>query len=111
MIPRFASLGAYFSLSPYFGHERKARQLAAFAAVPLDRLLAETDAPDMWPPDALNPHPLEQDGKPMNHPANLSVSYALLARVRGMDLQALEQVIADNHRRLFGAPDAGIQST
>lgn len=103
MIPRLASLGAYFSLSPYFGHERKARQLAVFAAVPLERLLAETDAPDMWPPDELNPNPLQVDGRPVNHPANLRVSYELLARVRGMDMAALEGVIAENHRRLFGA--------
>lgn len=104
MIPRFASLGAYFSLSPYFGHERKARQLAVFAAVPLERLLVETDAPDMWPPDELNPNPLQVEGRPVNHPANLCVSYELLAKVRGMKGEALEAVIAENHRRLFGMP-------
>ena len=104
MIPRFASLGAYFSLSPYFGHERKARQLAVFADVPLERLLVETDAPDMWPPDELNPNPLQVEGRPVNHPANLRVSYELLAKVRGMTGAALEAVIAENHRRLFGMP-------
>jgi TatD DNase family protein len=104
MIPRFASLGGYFSLSPYFGHERKARQLAVFAAMPLERLLVETDAPDMWPPEELNPNPLQVEGRPVNHPANLSVSYELLAGVRGMEVSALEGVIAENHRRLFGNP-------
>lgn len=104
MIPRFARLGAYFSLSPYFGHERKARQLAAFAEVPLERLLVETDAPDMWPPDELNPNPRQVEGRPVNHPANLRVSYELLAKVRGMTAEALEAVIAENHRRLFGTP-------
>lgn len=104
MIPRFASRGAYFSLSPYFGHERKARQLAVFAAVPLERLLVETDAPDMWPPDELNPNPLLVDGRPVNHPANLRVSYELLAKVRGMNVDALKAVIAENHRRLFSMP-------
>ena len=49
MIPSFVKMGAYFSLSPYFGHARKAQQLAALAAVPMDRLLAETDAPDIPP--------------------------------------------------------------
>lgn len=102
MIPGFVKLGAYFSLSPYFGHARKARQLATFAEVPLDRLLAETDAPDMWPPDELNPYPLSHNGQPINHPANLRVSYELLAKVRGMSLEALETQIAENYRRLFG---------
>jgi TatD DNase family protein len=103
MVPAFAKLGAYFSLSPYFGHPRKAAQLAVFAEVPLDRLLAETDAPDMWPPEDLNPHPLaDPSGYPINHPANLEVSYQLLAQVRGMDVADLRGEIAANYQRLFG---------
>lgn len=103
MIPRFAELGAYFSLSPYFGHPRKAAQLAVFKQVPLDRLLAETDAPDMWPPDELNPHPLKSsEGTSLNHPANLAVSYALLAQIREMPLDELQKAIAGNYRSLFG---------
>jgi TatD DNase family protein len=103
MVPGFVKLGAYFSLSPYFAHERKAAQLAVFAQVPLDRVLAESDAPDMWPPENLNQHPLTgPDGKEINHPANLRVSYDLLARVRGMNAEELSRQIAGNYRRLFG---------
>lgn len=103
MIPSFASMGAYFSLSPYFGHPRKAAQLAVFKQVPLDRFLAETDAPDMWPPDDLNPHPLKTpDGGALNHPANLSVSYELLAKIRSLPLGELQNTIAANYRTLFG---------
>ena len=39
MVPSFVRLGAYFSVSPYFLHARKARQWAPFAQVPPDRLL------------------------------------------------------------------------
>lgn len=102
MIPGFVKLGAYFSLSPYFGHPRKATQLAVFKGVPLDRLLAETDAPDMWPPDELNPHPLGSEGVPLNHPANIGVSYDLLAKVRGIPVAELTDQLAENFRRLFG---------
>lgn len=102
MIPGFTKLGAYFSLSPYFGHARKAQQLDVFKSVPLDRLLAETDAPDMWPPDEMNPNPLTAEGKPINHPANLIVSYQLLAKIRDMPLQELISQIAENYVRLFG---------
>lgn len=101
MIPGFVKLGAYFSISPYFGNARKAQQLVTFKSVPLDRLLAETDAPDMWPPDELNSHPLLHDGKPINHPANLSVSYDLLAKVREMPVEELVGLIEENYRRLF----------
>jgi TatD DNase family protein len=70
--------------------------------VPLDRLLAETDAPDMWPPDELNPHPLKSaDGTSLNHPANLRVSYELLAQVRGMPVDELQAIIAANYAALF----------
>ncbi len=106
MIPGFVKRGAYFSLSPYFGHARKAAQLETFKSVPLDRLLTETDAPDMWPPDELNLWPLQQEGKPINHPANLTVSYDLLAQVRGLSVEELTQQIAENYRRLFGHRDA-----
>lgn len=103
MIPGFVKKGAYFSLSPYFGHPRKAAQLETFKSVPLDRLLAETDAPDMWPPDELNPHPLSSASGPLNHPANLRVSYELLARLRSMSLDDLVGHIAENYYRLFHA--------
>lgn len=102
MIPAFVKKGAYFSLSPYFGYSRKVAQLAAFKAIPLNRILAETDAPDMWPPDELNTHPLGETGQPLNHPANLRLSYELLAKVREMPLDELTGHIAENYHRLFG---------
>ena len=58
-------LGAYFSFSGYFLHPRKENVQNIFQQLPGDRVLIETDAPDMLPPD---PHyPLED----LNHPANL----------------------------------------
>lgn len=68
LIPRLAKLGAYFSFSGYFLHPKKAKVLDAFQAGPSDRLLLETDAPDMLPPESFIMHPLP-DG--LNHPANL----------------------------------------
>jgi TatD DNase family protein len=103
MVPAFIRLGGYFSISPYFAHPRKAAQLATFGRIPLDRLLTETDAPDMWPPDDLNPHPLKSaDGTSLNHPANLTVSYDLLASLHQLDRLALEKQIEANYRSLFG---------
>ena len=103
MVPSFAKLGAYFSLSPYFFHERKAHQLATFKLVPLNRLLLETDAPDMWPPDALNPRPLVSPaGQPINHPANIELVYQQTAKLLGMEVSELAQQVESNFKCLFG---------
>lgn len=102
MIPGLARLGAYFSISPYFIHERKSAQREVFKFVPLDRLLAESDAPDMWPPDELNPHPLRDTaGQSLNHPANIAFSYRMLAELRGVPLDVLAPQLEQNFRRLF----------
>lgn len=103
MVHTFVKLGAYFSLSPYFFHERKARQLATFKDVPLDRLLLETDAPDMWPPDSLNKHPLQDaKGHPVNDPANIELVYEKAALLRGMKTEELAAQVEENFARLFG---------
>ena len=103
MVEGFAKLGAYFSVSPYFLHERKARQWETFRRVQLDRLLVETDAPDMWPPDAINPRPLrDQADKPINHPANIDLMYRELAKLRGLAVEALAAQVEQNFAALFG---------
>lgn len=106
MIPQFVKKGAYFSLSPYFCHERKTRQAEAFTHVPIDRLLAETDAPDMWPPDEANMHPLlDDEQKKINHPANLEVSYQKLSQLRQIPIGELAEQIEINFHRLFSSTD------
>jgi TatD DNase family protein len=71
--------------------------------VPLERLLLETDAPDMWPPDAINPHPLhDAAGKSLNHPANIELVYGEMAKLRGMRVEALAQQVEQNFVTLFG---------
>lgn len=99
LVPIFARLGAYFSVSPWFGHPAKADRLAVFRQVPLERLLIETDAPDMAPPAELE---LESLPNGLNSPGNLRVSLELLARVRPEPLEVLEAQLVENHRRLFG---------
>ena len=104
MVANFARLGAYFSLSGYFAHERKARQRAVFKVVPRERLLLETDAPDMWPPARWNRYPLQDSaaGKVINHPANLGAVYCFAAELLGVDLAQFTATIAENFNRLFG---------
>ena len=103
MIPAFAKLGAYFSFPGYFLQERKGKQRETFKAVPADRLLVETDAPDQpLPPDKIL-HPLTgPDDKPLNHPANLPAIYAGLAAFLGEDLEALAARVEKNFLCWFG---------
>jgi TatD DNase family protein len=104
MLAGFAERGAYFSFSPYFLLDRKERQRTTFAHLPNERLLVETDAPDMTPPPERNARPLSdpEDGSPINHPANLDLAYAGLAEIRGISVSALGAQIEENYRRLFG---------
>jgi TatD DNase family protein len=102
MIEPLAKLGAYFSFPGYYMHERKARQREAFRAVPLNRLLIETDAPDQLLPEAENRFPLNSSGNAINQPANVSAIYAFVARDRGLSLEALAAQLEENFSRLFG---------
>lgn len=69
-------------------------RLAALA-VPLDRLLVETDSP------YLTPEPLRGREK-RNEPANVAYTARRLAELHGIALSELEQQTTANARRLFG---------
>ena len=107
MVPEFAARGAYFSLSGYFAQPRKARAAEVFRAVPADRLLLETDAPDMpLPPERVRfplPAPAGAgEGPAPNHPANLAVVYEFAAGLLGRPLPELAARTSENFHRLFG---------
>ena len=79
---RLLPLGAWFSVSGHFLHPRKAAALEVFRHLPRTRILIETDAPDMRPPDACTTIPLDDN---LNHPANLPAIGRALAAGLGMD--------------------------
>ena len=104
MVESFAKLGAYFSLSGYFARSDKARKLEAFKVIPEERLLIETDAPDMLPPPELRVmEEVDKEGKPINHPLNLIRIYDWAAKLRGSEPEAFQQQIEQNFLALFGA--------
>ena len=66
--------------------------MEAAAAVPLDRLLLETDAPYMTP--------VPFRGK-RNDSALIAYTAAKIAEIRGMEVDALLRQTEENARRLF----------
>lgn len=104
MIEPLAKLGAHFSLPGYFAHTRKERQRETFKHVPRERLLIETDAPDQSLPDARVEFPLpnSENGKPVNHPANLRAVYQFAAGLLDEPIEVLAKQVEENFQRLFG---------
>ena len=96
---RLIPLGAYFSISGYFLHDRKSSVLEVFRQIPADRILMETDAPDMLPLDDRITHPLPEK---RNHPANLPVIGHAVASKLGMKPGEFAAMTAENSRRCFG---------
>ncbi len=104
MIQSFAKLGAYFSISGYFAHERRARQREIFRQTPPGRLLIETDAPDMLPPDRFIDFPLtdEATGNAVNHPGNIGAIYRFVAELLNEPIEEVAKRVEEHFRRLFG---------
>lgn len=95
---RLIPMGASFSFSGYFLQPRKMKVVDTFRSIPLDRLLIETDAPDMMPPAEFQERELGEQ----NHPANLKRIATGLAERLGIDLAELSRRTAANHQRFFG---------
>lgn len=96
---RLIQLGAYFSFSGYFLETRKAAVREVFRQLPRDRILLETDAPDMLPPPECITHALPNG---QNHPANLPAIGTALAAILGMPAAELAELTRENTGRWLG---------
>lgn len=96
-------LGAFFSFSGHFLHPRKAAVLEVFRQLPRERILLETDAPDMLPPEEIITHPLPDKH---NHPANLPAIGRALAAALAMKAEELAEITHTNAEDFWG-PGSG----
>lgn len=93
LVPIYRDLGLHFSFAGPVSWETARKPVAACRAVPADRLLAETDAPDQAP----SPH---RGGR--SEPAMVAAVIAAMARARGATAEELAALTTANARRLFG---------
>jgi len=87
------ALGYFISFSCSLANPENQRGAKAVLAVAEDRLLFETDAPDIPPPGVLVSH---------NEPANISLVAEAAARLRGTDERGLAGKVHQNSLRIFG---------
>ena len=86
------ALGMHISFAGMVTFKKSDDLRAVAAGVPANRILVETDSP------YLSPHPLR--GK-RNEPANVALTAACLAAVRGASVEEFAAQTAANARRLF----------
>ena len=103
LVTELVEAGAYFSFSGYYLNQFKKNQLDVFLSIPIERILIESDAPDMLPPEHVISYRLAPDanGTPVNHPANLRCIFNHFADHLKHDPIKLEKQITENFIRFF----------
>jgi len=105
MIDDFVEMGAYFSFSGYFARADKVEKLEIWKRIPVERILIETDAPDMLPPPDLRSKIITDPEDPnhqWNHPSSIIPIYNWLTDFLGWDSNEFSRQISINYRHLFG---------
>ena len=103
LVRPLAAMGAYLSFAGGTLDDRRERARRALVQCPRERLLAETDAPDMPPPQAyrLAPQAVDRDGRYRNEPGNLPAIVEGLAQVRQAPPEDLARVLWDNGQEVW----------
>ena len=103
LIGPLSDVGGYFSFAGSVLYDRKVKARESLAQVSLDRLLIETDAPDLPPPKAFRQYGIPRPGGTVrNEPANLPRILEGIACLRDQDAGVLARQTCLNARRLFG---------
>jgi len=87
------AMGLYISFAGMVTFKKSADLRSIAAAVPVDRILVETDSP------YLTPEPVRKVKR--NEPAHLRHTAACLAEVRGVSLETFAEQTTANAKRLF----------
>lgn len=104
MLDDVVRLGGYVSFNTGQLKPNATRVRETIRRAPGDRLLIETDAPDMPPAEEWREFalPAGDGGRILNHPANLRAAYSAVASLRGTNVADMAAQVAENFRRFFG---------
>lgn len=94
MVREVEALGGYVSFAGSITRENNKKGITSCQAVSRDRILVETDAPDMLPAGCPPPH---------NLPENLPRIFSSVARIRNADAMELERQIRKNSRAFIAS--------
>lgn len=92
-LPAYLDLGFHISFSGVVTYPKNERNQEAARAVPLERLLVETDSPYLAPQGFRGQR---------NEPAHVATVLAHVARLRGTSVAELARATSENATRLFG---------
>jgi TatD DNase family protein len=92
LVPRYAKLGLSFSFAGVVTREEARRPRMALAAVPLERLLVESDGPDQAPRGAESTR---------SEPRDIVRMLEVASELRSVPLSELARATGDNARALF----------
>ncbi|XP_071709699.1 uncharacterized protein [Rutidosis leptorrhynchoides] len=106
MVPEFAKLGAYFSFSGHLMPMDETRGKKIVKAVPNDRILLETDAPDALPKlndsdDLFLVEEQDSVSDVLNQPANIHFVLSYVAGLYDVTKEELADLSYKNAMRLF----------
>jgi TatD DNase family protein len=101
VVSELVKRGAYISFSGSITRPNSKRAGPAIRAVPDDRILLETDAPDIMPHNVDAESRLVAKGAFLNEPANLRLVLAKAAELRGISEEALAELTFNNAERFF----------
>lgn len=93
MLPEFEKLGFYFSFGGPSTFKNANKVQASVRAVPIEKILSETDCPYLTPVPYRGVFP--------NEPKNVTVITENLAALRGVELKEMKTQILQNAKRLF----------
>lgn len=109
MVPEFAKLGAYFSFSGFLMDMKESKAKKMVKAVPSDRILLETDAPDALPKVLNDLDSVFLVEEELNHPANIQFVLAYVARLLDMSKEDVADVSYRNAVRIFSYEGSKVQ--
>ena len=96
MAAELTKLGWYVSFTGVVTFKNARRALEAVAAVPMDRIMIETDAPYMAPV----PYRVRR-----NHSGYVPLVAEKIAEVKGMTLEEVAKITTENGKRFFRIPE------